>query len=241
MPDQDFDPHDPTFLADPYPTFARLREESPVRLVQPYDSYWVFGYDDAVAVLTDTDTYVKNPPAGPTPTLGPGRTLDYFPDGLFGSDPPRHTELRTILQPLFDGAIEDAPAVATKVAAAILDHATITGYLELVAEYAIPVPSTTLFTILGLPQNQPTDYVWPGLVNWVTQIAAAHDITQSPGVRGAGGTCAMALDTFFEGLVTNFKQFNTTGLVASMVHNVDATGGLTPVDVQVSASDFTVA
>jgi pimeloyl-[acyl-carrier protein] synthase len=241
MPDQDFNPHDPTFLADPYPTYARLRDESPVVLVQPYNSYWVLRYDDAISVLTDTDTYVKNPPAGPTPTLGPGRTLDYFPDGLFGSDPPRHTELRAILEPLFQTAIDDAPTIATALVTQIIDHARVTGYLELIADYAIPVPSTTLFTILGVPQNQPTDYIWPGLIGWVTQIAAAHDITQSPALRGAGGTCLMAVNAFYQGLVADSKQFATTGLVAKMIDNVDNTGALTPIDVQVTVSDLTVA
>ena len=38
-----FDPHDPSFLADPYPTYARLRDESSVVAVAPYGAYWVFG------------------------------------------------------------------------------------------------------------------------------------------------------------------------------------------------------
>ena len=245
MPNQwnpdDFNPHDPAFLADPYPMYARFRDQAPVHLVQPYDSYWVFRYADVANVLTDAVTYVKNPPHGWPPTPGPAGMMRYLPEGLFSSDPPRHTALRAILDPLFVGAIPNAPQIASAVATGIIDRAKLTGYLELVADYAIPVPSTTLFTILGLPQNQPTDYIWPGLVAWVTEIAAADDITQSVAVRSAGATCDMALNTFYEGFVIDCQAHAETGLVPAMAGTIGIPGGLTAPDVQVSATDFTVA
>jgi cytochrome P450 family 130 len=43
-----FDPHDPTFQADPYPTYAQLRAELPVGRFAPRGEafYWLTRYDD---------------------------------------------------------------------------------------------------------------------------------------------------------------------------------------------------
>ena len=59
-----FNPHDPAFLADPYPMYARLREHAPIRKVEPYGSWWVFRYEDCVQALEAQDVWVKNPPGG---------------------------------------------------------------------------------------------------------------------------------------------------------------------------------
>ena len=50
-----FDPRDPAFQADPYPTYARLRAEAPVvRLcLRGVAFYWVTRHDDVSAVLRD--------------------------------------------------------------------------------------------------------------------------------------------------------------------------------------------
>ena len=64
---QTFDPHDPSFLKDPFPYYARFREEAPVTIVQPYGGYWVFRYDDVKAVLDDTERFTKASPAPKPP------------------------------------------------------------------------------------------------------------------------------------------------------------------------------
>ena len=232
-----FDPHDPGFLADPYPTYARFREDAPVYVVAPYGAYWVFRYEDVERVLTETETFIKRPPGGWPPPPGPLGAMASFPEGLFASDPPRHTELRGVLEPLFREAIEGAPELATRIAAPLLDTARQRGRMELVSDYALPLPSSVLFTIMGIPSDQ---LVWKGLIAWQAAIAAAHDITQSLSVRSAGATCRMALNTFFEGLVLASRATPPAGLLGQLCASIGR-DGLTPEDVQVCCSDYTVA
>jgi cytochrome P450 len=236
-----FDPHDPGFLSDPYPTYARFREERPVFQVKPYGSYWVFRRADVLRVLTEKETFLKNsplPPAAP-PKVGPFGAMAFFPKGLFSSDPPRHDALRAILEPLFKDAIANAEQLVAGFADPILDKARQTGRIELVADYALPVPSSVLFSILGIPDDPKQPTVWPGLVAWITAIVAAHDITQSPAVQQAGGTCAMALQTFVDGLIHQNLKDPLPGLLGAMCKAI--TDDFTADDVQACFADFLVA
>ena len=234
-PDQ-FDPHDPAYLADPYPTYARFREQAPIQTVRPYGSSWVFAYDDCKRVLDDTAVWIKHSPLGDPKPYGQFGVMASFPPGLFGSDPPLHTELRAILEPLLDQAIETAPAIAGRVAEPLLAAAHEHGRIELISDYALPLPAQVLFTLLGIP-DEPG--VWSGLMAWQAAVVAAHDITQSAAIRAGGATCSMALNAFFEGLLISDDALKT-GLFGEICQAF-ADAHLTPQQVQMCATDFLVA
>ncbi len=233
----DFDPHAPAFLADPYPTYTRFRDQAPICSVPLYGSDWMFRYADCEQVLTGTDVWVKNPPGGPSPGYGPFEAMANFPQGLFASDPPLHTQLRTLLEPVFMQAIQSAPALAAALAGPLLAAARQHGRIELIADYALPLPAHVLFTLLGIP-NDPG--VWDVLVNWQAAIAAAHDITQSPAVRLGGATCSMALNSYFEGLLLKNRVTAGAGLF-NQICDTFTGAGLSDQEVQMCAVDFLVA
>lgn len=232
-----FDPHDHEFLADPYPTYECFRERAPIHRVKLYESYWVFRYADCERVLTATETWVKNSPSGAAPGRGPYEMMASFPQGLFGSDPPLHTQLRSILEPLVDGSIQSAPKLAAELAEPLLAAARPRGRLELISDYALPLPAHVLFTLLGIPNDEG---VWSGLISWQAAIAAAHDITQSQSARATGATCSMALNAFFGGMVLKNRATPGDGLFAQIC-DAFAGAGLSTQQVQVSACDFLVA
>jgi pimeloyl-[acyl-carrier protein] synthase len=232
-----FNPHDLAFLADPYPAYTRFRANFPIYPVPLYGSDWMFRYADCQTVLTGTDVWIKNVPGGSAPAYGPYGAMANFPEGLFASDPPLHKKLRGILEPLFDTAIQSAPALARQFAAPLLATAKQHGRMELIQDYALPLPSSVLFTLLGIP-NAPG--VWSGLITWQAAIAAAHDITQTPAVRGTGATCSMALNSYFEGMQLANKAEPMEGLFAQIC-DAFARAGLSPQEVQMCAIDFLVA
>jgi cytochrome P450 len=237
-PTVDFNPHDPAFLADPYPTYAHYREEQPVLWVPLYGSDWMFRYADCQTILQSTDVWLKNPPQGWPQNPGPYGVMASFPQGLFASDPPLHTQLRSILEPMFDEAIKTAPALAAEFAAPLLAAARQQGRMELIQDYALPLPSSVLFTLLGIPNE--AGILWPALIQWQAAIAAAHDITQSLSVRAGGATCSMALNTYFEGLLLANRAKPAQGLFAQIC-DAFANAGLSNQEVQMCAVDFLVA
>ena len=230
-----FDPHDPAYLADPYPVYARFRESAPVSKVMPYDSYWAFGYDDCVQILTATDVFRKNPPGGRPPAPPPFGALSDLPQGIFFSDPPRHTTLRGLVEPVFVAAIGDAAPIAETVAAQLLAGVSGTSWLELVSDYAVPLPAHVLFQLLGI------DAGFPVLTQWISTIEAAHDITSSPTTQAMGGTIDMAINTFLEGTIIALQQTPNPATIIGRLVAATSTGGLSPIDVRVSCQDFVIA
>jgi cytochrome P450 len=232
-----FDPHDPVFLANPYPAYAGFRAQAPIHPMTRYESSWLFAYDDCKQVLDDKEVWVKNSPLGEHKLPGPYGVTSSFPPGLFGSDPPPHKELRDILQPLFDQAIQAAPVIAKTIAEPLLAAAKQHGRMELISDYALPLPAGVLFTLLGIADDPG---VWSGLMAWQAAIVAAHDITQSDAVRGRGATCSMAVNTFFEGMRLSAADAPGDSLFAQMCAAF-AAAGLSPQQVQMCAADFLVA
>src|SRR5262249_8125271 len=75
---------DKTFVPDPYPYFASLREQCPVLREPHEDVVMVTGYEEAIAVYNDTATFSScNSVTGPFPG---------FPVALEGDDATETTE-----------------------------------------------------------------------------------------------------------------------------------------------------
>jgi cytochrome P450 len=206
-----FDPHAPTFLSDPYPTYELFRRFAPRSAVD--GALWCFLASDCSAVLLDKETWVKRPSQRPQPAPGPTAALADLPPGLFSSDPPAHGDLRRAVEAAFREALEQAPQVAVQRAQGILAALRGTEAIELVQDFALPLPAGVLFDLLGLAEDPVLRMV---LIGWQQSIATAHDGTQALGTRIQGATCSMALRTYFTGLVYSHGTTPVPGLVGSM-------------------------
>jgi cytochrome P450 len=244
-----FNPHDPAFSKDPYPTYRQFREHAPVHWVEPYESYWVFRHDDIMRVLDGSEnfnalTYAKNrydPPSPPAP--GPFDVLSNFPEGLFSLDPPRHGEVRSMMDGYLQRLLAQVPVVASLIARQLLVTAKESGRIELYNAYALPLPSSTLFTLMGIPKQD-----WMGLMSWVGGVQAGHDITQPASLKGLGGTCAMAMGTYFQGLTkgtTDSKcpvHADAGGLFSMMVtEGMGTAPKMSPEEVQQTSVNLAIA
>src|SRR5262245_12910641 len=99
MADIQFKPMDPEFVADPYPTYHRLRAEDPVHH-SPLGFWVLTRYADVIAMLRDP-RLVKEPIAA----FVAARFGVAVPPGLGVSmldrDPPDHTRLRGLVSKAF--------------------------------------------------------------------------------------------------------------------------------------------
>ena len=231
-----FNPHDPGYTRDPYAWYAMFREQAPVSFVPLYRSNWVFRYDDVRRVLDDTELFLKRKPdAVPEDPQSGFDVMDSMPPGVFSLDPPRHTQVRTIVDPLFAAAITSAAATAEATARAQLKRAKSSRRIELVQQFAVPVPTSVLMSVLGiLPAETAT------VAGWVSAILAGNDPTNPMSVRMSAATCAMALNAYFQAFSRCPAHANSGGLVQSMMTKGTAQG-LLPEEVQSTAVNFVVA
>jgi cytochrome P450 len=151
------------FKADPFPFYRRLREEAPVYRVKLPDrqmAWLVTRYDDVVTVLTD-ERFAKDAflvlsqeqlAAAPwltkllTPALMP------LARHMLNRDPPDHTRLRALVQQAFSPRLVEGMRGRIKTLAdELLDRVKRRGRMDLIADYALPIPTTVIAEMLGVP------------------------------------------------------------------------------------------
>jgi cytochrome P450 len=153
----------PRFKADPYPFYARLRAEAPVwRTTLPHRraAWLVTRYEDVARVLKD-DTFAKDKlnamdpqQRAKTPWV-PG-FLKPLERNMLDLDDPDHARLRALVSKAFTprliellrGRIE---VLCEELLDAMERKGERRGQIELVADYALPLPATVIAELLGVP------------------------------------------------------------------------------------------
>ena len=142
----------PTFKANPYPLYARLRAEAPVcptRLLrQP--TWLVTRYADVFAVLKD-ERFVKDwlPRTRWLHRVGGAITRH-----MLNQDGPDHIRLRTLVHKAFTPhLIEQLRSRVQQVCDDLLDELAAKGRMELMSGYALPLPLTVIGELLGIPSD----------------------------------------------------------------------------------------
>jgi cytochrome P450 PksS len=132
-----------SFKADPHPLFARLRAEAPVcrvRTPDRQDTWLVTRYDDVVALLKD-ERFIKDRRAALTPrqvARQPWMPAAFRPleRNMLDVDPPDVENLRGRVQQITDE---------------LLDASRARGRMELIRDFALPLPSIVIAELLGIP------------------------------------------------------------------------------------------
>lgn len=140
------------FWSDPYPAYAALREDEPVRrLALPDGTMWLLTrHADVREALVDPRLSKDwrhtlpagrraDQPAAPTPMM-------------ILMDPPDHTRLRTLVGRSFTARrmAELEPRIV-EITADLLDRMPQTGTVDLMREYAFLVPVRVICELLGVP------------------------------------------------------------------------------------------
>ena len=151
-----WNPFDPGFLVDPYPTYARLRDEDPVHRT-PIGTLLVSRYDDVHRVLRDTETSVsrfESRTEVPEHMLPLQQARAERVPSILGLDPPDHTRLRGLVQRTFTPrAIGRMRDQTTAIVDDLLDELAEHGEIDLIGEYAFVIPFAVIHSMLGLPET----------------------------------------------------------------------------------------
>ena len=153
---------DAKFKANPFPFYARLRAEAPVFpvTVRGGQRAWlVTHYDDVLAVLKNDQHFVKDPKNAMTfeqlkkaPKIPPMfRALER---NMLSLDAGDHDRLKALVHKAFTPRmIEQMRDQTQAVTNAALDNFQRKGSMDLIADFALPVPLTIIGRILGVPES----------------------------------------------------------------------------------------
>src|SRR6266487_2189679 len=175
----------PQFKANPYPFYARLREEAPVyRTILPSRqvAWLVTRYDDVLAVLKDErfakDRFNAMPPGRRAKMPWVPNLFKPLARTMLDLDAPDHTRLRALVHKAF------APRLIQQLRERIQtlcdDLLTVVqhkGSLELIREYALPLPATIIAELLGIPlQDRAKFQSWS---NSMVSVSSSGDLLRA--------------------------------------------------------------
>src|SRR5260370_2558065 len=152
----------PRFKADPYPQFARLRADSPVRRTRLPDgrvAWLVARYADVAVALKDP-RFAKDRRhvEGQRRAAWFERLLEPLVKPLsvnmLDLDGADHTRLRNLVHKAFTPRLVDQLRDRIqRLADGLLDSAARGGQFDLVRGYALPIPATVIADLLGVPSS----------------------------------------------------------------------------------------
>jgi len=155
-------------VADPYPYFEWLRAQCPVHREGHHDVMMVTGYEEAVTVYNDTDTYSScNSPTGPFPgfpvalegddvnaLIEQHRDALPFSDQMLTFDPPIHTAHRALLMRLITPKrLRENEEFMWKLADRQIDEFIDGGSREFIRGYGQPFAMLVVADLLGVPES----------------------------------------------------------------------------------------
>jgi cytochrome P450 len=190
---------------NPYPTYARLREEAPCYHNEEMDFWALSRFDDVIEGYRDWERL----------TSTGGVALEEVGTGsapsMIGMDPPMQTKLRKLIVRAFNpkrvGALEPRiRALTTR----LLDGIVEAGECDLIARFAALLPSNVISTLLGAPEPD-----HERLRIWTEQLMHREDGESA--IPAAANEAAAGLLGYFGELITTKRKQPGEDLVSGLV------------------------
>jgi cytochrome P450 len=157
------------YKSDPYPLYARLRDEAPMAWNEEVGFWAVSTHADVVAAESDAPTFCAG-----RGILVEEIGIDYArPPTILHTDPPEHTRYRRLVQPGFKPSVtRDLEPVVRKRARALIEELEAGVPVDVVQALSVPFPLLVISEILGVPEEEwRRCYEWseaviPGATDW---------------------------------------------------------------------------
>ncbi|MEV3905195.1 cytochrome P450 [Mycobacterium sp. NPDC050551] len=147
-----YDPYAIDIVNDPYPTYARLREEAPLYYNERYDFWAVSRHADVEDALSNWQTFSNSR----SDILELVQSDFDMPEGvMMFEDPPVHSMLRGLMSRVFTprrmAEIEDQ---IRRFCIGCLDPHVGTDGFDIIAELAAMMPMRVIGMLLGIPESE---------------------------------------------------------------------------------------
>ena len=202
-------------ISDPYPDYAKWREKQPIWWADDVKGWVISRYDDVRAVLKDPATYSSGSMAE-----GPD-TVIALP--LLTDDPPRHTQLRAIVNKAFTTrALKDMEQDVAALVDAMLDALDPDGPIDISEEFTIPLPVAVIAQLMGIPFERKNDFKrWSDALTGTSEAASLEE--RMPDI--------MEMAAFFQSLIPERRENPGDDLISKVVHAEVDGEGLSDMDI----------
>lgn len=168
------------FRQDPHPAYTAVRDTEPVYgMLFPDGQFgWMItGYDDGLAALKDlrfTKDYTR---------IAKDVTMSVFSRNMLFSDPPDHKRLRSLVQKAFTRQlIASMRDRIQQLADGLLDEVAGQSHIELVRDFAFPLPIIVICEMLGVPSDDRDQFrIWSNAMIEASALESLEPIQQYMG------------------------------------------------------------
>ena len=147
-----------SFRADPYSTYAQLREQAPVYWSEQMRYWLITRYDDVASLLRASDTCTSDSfwdrPIShhDHANADEAYVVNSFSNAMVFHDPPTHTrQRRTVSKAFTPTRIAARQPQVEFIARTLLDDARQRGDFDFMADFAAPLPILMIADLLGIP------------------------------------------------------------------------------------------
>ena len=212
----------PDVVADPYPYFAAARRQAPVQWHDGLGMWLTFTHDAANTVLRARSLGRVWTPRWPEVSM-PGFELIHV-NSLLENEPPVHTRLRRLIAGAFGrGHVERlrprVAELADRLADRVADAGSDGSVVDLIAEYAEPLPVQVIAELLGVPESD-----WHLLRPWSNAIVKMYEYAVSDAQRDAAEQASTEFVDYLRELVALRRQSPGDDLISSLIAETDAEG-----------------
>jgi pimeloyl-[acyl-carrier protein] synthase len=205
----EFNPFLPTFHANPYPFYHRLRAADPVHRT-PMGLWVLTRYDDVVAVLKDPRFGREGFEQILANVYGEGARSMLF------RDPPDHTRLRGLVSQAFTPrVIERMRSHIQDIVDRLLQRVQNANAMDVIADLAYPLPVTVICEMLGVPTDAHS-----GICQWSADLARSVDAIGMPTdeeVVKRGRVAQQAMLDYFSDLIPERRQTPRDDLLGLLI------------------------
>ena len=227
---------DPDSRHDPYPLYAKLRENR-VNLLA--DGGYALGrYEDVVGLLHDPRVS-----SDPHNASDPGSTTLLEDAPFIQRDPPDHDRLRAIAMryfgpPVSPGVVSGQEPEIRGFVESLADSLPRSGEADLVDQFAYPLPVSVICGLLGVPkEDEPQFHVWTeGIVKGID----AQDQEGADELVRLREQSKAAMFVYVTGLVKKHRMY-PDGSVLSQLANDDGADVMTDAELGVTSVLLLVA
>jgi cytochrome P450 len=215
-----FDPSDPAFLEDPYPTLNRLRESAPVFYDEGRGRWFVTRHEDVRACLRDKRLgrnfrHVLTREEIGVPPLDPRWQAFWQTErwSLLWLEPPDHTRIRKLVAAAFTPrSVEALREPARELAAELLAPLAETGEMELLYDYAQPYSIAVICRMLGVPLDRHRD-----MLDWSHRMVKMYEFDVPDSAAEAANRAAAEFREYVRSLIAERRAHPRDDMVSALI------------------------
>ena len=203
-----YDPVSVQSHEDPYPAYARLRDEFPLYYIARHDVWALSRYADVRDALRDWETFSS------AQGVELGTYVQFFGEGSIQElDPPHHDVLRKVLAPRFmNKRIKEYEPTVRECAQDLLADLETTGVVDLGTSYTQRLPILTIFRIIGIPDDD---------IAWAMQ-AGLEMLSRPPGEDGPSPAAYARRAELVDYMVEQVRRRMRDGLTDDVLSDIAA-------------------